>query len=167
MRNKLLLVFFGLFLLLPAVSMLGQRAAKDEGWSELLPPGEGKDLVLTSCTNCHNLKVVVHARKSRPDWDKSINDMIQRSAPIFAEEIEPISVYLTTSFGPDVPRLVNANIATQNDLQTLPDLKPETAGRILEIQKAGPFKNGEEFRQALGMEKSEFEKIRYFFKYSN
>lgn len=146
--------------------MRGQKA-KDEGWSELLPPGEGRDLVLTSCMNCHNLKVVVHARKNRADWDKSINDMIQRSAPIFLEEIEPIAVYLTSAFGSDVPKLVNVNLATREELQAVPNLKPETAARILEIQKSGPFKTSEEFCQALGMEKTDFDKIRYLLKYSN
>ena len=52
------------------------QKAKDEGWSELLPPGEGRDLALSSCGTCHNLKVVVHARKDRDAWAKSVNDML-------------------------------------------------------------------------------------------
>ena len=33
--------------------------------------------------------------------------------------------------------------------------------------KSGPFKNSEELRRALGVEKEDFEKIRYRLEYSN
>src|SRR5437773_10318460 len=98
-------------LLLPLFGLM--QNAKDDGWSPLLPPGDGRDLVLTSCATCHNVKVVVHARKNRDDWSKTIGDMIQRGAPIFPEEIAPITSYLSTTFGPAVPALVNINAAAR------------------------------------------------------
>jgi DNA uptake protein ComE-like DNA-binding protein len=170
MRNKYFLT--PLFLLLAATLSTGQKAlgqkSKDEGWSELLPPGDGRDLVLESCNSCHNLKVVVHARKSRAEWAKSVNDMIQRGAQIFPEEIDPITAYLTKAFGTEVPKLVNANSASREDLEKLPNLKPELAARIVEMRaKAGPFKNAEELRRALGMEEADFKKIRYLLEYAN
>jgi DNA uptake protein ComE-like DNA-binding protein len=135
---------------------------KDEGWSQLLPPGDGRQAVLESCTTCHNLKVVVHARLSRAGWTKDVNDMIQRGAPLFPEEIDPLTAYLSKVFGPDVPKLVNVNTAAREDLEKLPNLKPEMVIRIVE---ARPFKNSEELRRALGMEKTDIEKIQYLFKY--
>ncbi len=146
----------------------GQKA-KDEGWPELLPPGAGRELVLNSCnSSCHNLKVVVDVRKSRVDWTKSVNDMIQRGAPVFPEEIEPIISYLSKAFGAAVPKLVNVNTASREDLEKLSNLTPEIVSRILEVRgKAGPFKNSEELRRRLGMEKGDFEKILYLLKYSN
>ena len=141
-----------------------QGAKKDEGWSQLLPPGEGKQAVLDSCTTCHNLKVVVHARLSQAAWTKDVNDMIQRGAPLFPEEIEPITAYLSKAFGPDVPKLVNVNTATREELEKLP-LKPGIAARIVEAREKSPFKNSEELRQALGMEKTEFSAIQFFFKF--
>ena len=153
-------------LLLPALALF--QNAKDEGWSLLLPPGEGRDLVLTSCATCHNVKVVVHARKGRDEWTKTIGDMIQRGAPIFAEEIAPITAYLSASFGPNIPNLVNINAATRENLEKLPNLKPEVVTRILDLRASGgAFKDPEELRAALGMPKEDFEKIRYGFKYSN
>jgi len=153
-------------MLMPVLTFL--QNAKDEGWSHLLPPGEGKDLVLMSCATCHNVKVVVHARKNRDDWTKTIGDMIQRGAPIFVEEIGPITDYLSASFGPSVPNLVNVNAATREDLEKLTSLKPETVTRILDARaKAGAFKTPEELRVAMDMSKEDFEKVRYAFKYSN
>ena len=109
MRNLVLLLLAVLFVL-PMILAQGQKA-KDEGWPELLPPGDGRELVLNSCNTCHNLKVVVHARLSRAEWTKSVNDMIQRGAPVFPEEIEPITAYLSRAFGTAVPKLVNVNTA--------------------------------------------------------
>jgi hypothetical protein len=166
MRNLVLLLASVLFFLSAALAQ-GHKA-KDEGWPELLPAGEGRQLVLDSCASCHNLKIVVHARMSRADWARSVNDMIQRGAPVFPEEIEPITAYLSKAFGTAVPKLVNVNTASRENLEKLPNLKPEMVARIVEARsKAGPFKNSEELRRALGMEKGDFEKILYLLKYSD
>ena len=139
---------------------------KDEGWSELLPPGDARQSVLESCTSCHNLKVVVLARKNRDEWGKAVNDMIQRGAQLFPEEIEPITSYLVKVCGPDVPKLVNVNTATREELARLPNMKPDLATRILDARgKAGPFKGADDLRQALNLDQADFEKIRYLLKY--
>lgn len=166
MRNIPLLAP-SVLLVLSAALAQGQKA-KEGAWAELLPPGEGRELVLDTCASCHNLKVVVLARKSRADWAKSLNDMIQRGAPVFPEEIDPLTVYLSKVFGTDVPQPVNVNSASREELEKLPNQKPEIVTRILEARsKAGPFKNSEELRRALRMEKGDFEKILYLFKYSD
>ena len=153
-------------LVLSSTLLYGQKP-KDEGWPDLLPPGEGRDLVLNSCNTCHNLKVVVRARKNRAEWAKSVNDMIQRGSQLFPEEIEPITVYLSKALGSDVPKLVNVNTATREDLEKLSNIKPELVSRILEARgKAGTFHNSEELRRALGMEREDFEKIRYGLEYA-
>jgi DNA uptake protein ComE-like DNA-binding protein len=155
------------FLLLVLASFT-QRGQKDEGWSELLPPGKGRAPVLATCTGCHNLKAVVTARKTRDEWAKSVNDMIGRGAEIFPEELEPITAYLSTAFGPGLPQPVNVNTASREELEKLPNMKPELVSRILEIRdKAGPFKNSEELRRALAIDEAEFEKIRYLLRYRN
>jgi len=162
------IVMLPVLVLLVALAASAQRPQKDEGWSELLPPGEGREMVMTSCTGCHNLKSTVHARKSRADWTKSVNDMIQRGAQIFPEEIEPITAYLSKTFGPDLPQPLNVNTASREELEKLPNLKTEMAARLLAARdKAGPFKNSEELRRALAMEPGDFEKIRYLLKYRN
>jgi DNA uptake protein ComE-like DNA-binding protein len=157
----------------PVVVMLSAltsqaQPAKDDEWTSLLPPGEGRELVVNSCTSCHNLKIVVVARKSSEDWAKSLGDMIERGAEVFPEEMKPLTSYLSNSFGTDVPPLLNVNAATRADLEKLPSLKPEIITRILEVRsKSGPFKDAEQFRQALGMDKPTSSKIMFLFKYSD
>ena len=157
---------FILLIVFLAAPALAQGSRTKEGWTELLPPGKGRELVLDSCTTCHNLRVVVQARLSREAWAKAVNDMIQRGAPVFPEEIEPMTDYLSKAFAPAVPKLVNVNTAGREELEKLPNMKPEIVARIIEARgKAGAFKNSEELRRALGMEKAEFETIVYLLKY--
>jgi helix-hairpin-helix protein len=156
-----------LAIILLAGPALAQGRKSKEGWTDLLPPGNGRELVLESCTTCHNLRVVAQARLSREAWTKDVNDMIQRGAPVFPEEIEPIINYLSKAFGPGVPKLVNVNTASREELEKLPNLKPQIVTRILDARtKAGVFKNSEELRKALGMEKGDFDTILYLLKYS-
>jgi|SRR5580704_95455 DNA uptake protein ComE-like DNA-binding protein len=166
MRRSVLHVLAA-FVMLTALPAKAQQT-KDDEWTNLLPPGDGRDLVINSCGSCHNVKVVVVARKSPSDWTKTVSDMIQRGAPVFPEETAPLTNYLSKSFGTDVPKLQNVNTTTRSDLEKIPSLKPETITRILEARsKFGPFKNCREFRQALGWDEASFEKVMYFFKYSD
>jgi DNA uptake protein ComE-like DNA-binding protein len=161
-------VLGSLILLFHAAAPSHAQKVKDEGWSDLLPPGEGRDLVLNTCNTCHNVKVVVQARKNREAWAKTVNDMIQRGSQLFPEEIDPITTYLSKCFGADIPKLVNVNTASRQEFEKLPNFKPEIVTRILEARaKAGGFRNREELRRGLGMEKSDFEKIQYLLEYSN
>ncbi|HLK51268.1 MAG TPA: helix-hairpin-helix domain-containing protein [Bryobacteraceae bacterium] len=159
MRYLLLLV-----LLLAAAD--AQR--RDEVWAELLPPGNGHGAVVASCTGCHSLKVVVNARRTPAEWAATVDDMIQRGAPAFPDEIEAMTAFLAKSFPATAPRLVNVNTARREELEKLPGMNPEAAARIVAARsQAGIVRNPEDLRRALGMEKAEFEKILYLFKYSD
>jgi hypothetical protein len=162
--QKLVLVVASLVALAP---LSGQsEKAKDEGWSDLLPPGDARQSVMESCASCHNLKVVVLARKNRAEWGKAINDMVQRGAQLFPEEIEPIPNYLVQVCGHAVPKLVPPNTATRGAPAGLPNMKPDLVTQILDARgKAGPFKSADELRQALKLDAAGFEKIRYVLKY--
>jgi hypothetical protein len=157
-----------LCLLILSFAFAQGKKPKDEGWSDLLPPGDGRDLVRESCGGCHNLKVVVRARKSRAEWTKSVNDMIQRGSQLFPEEIDPITTYLSKAFATDVPQLVNVNTASREDLERVLYFKRDIVLAIIEARsKNGPFKSSAELRAALGMRDADFEQIRYRLEYSN
>lgn len=156
--------------LLVSISLMAPLAdaqRRDEIWTELLPPGNGHGAVVASCTGCHSLKVIVNARRNAAEWAVTVNDMIQRGAPVFNDEIEAMTGFLAKSFGANVPRLVNVNEARREDLEKLPGVTSETAARIVEARAGGVFRNPEQLRRSLKMEETEFEKIRYLFKYSD
>lgn len=68
-----------------------------------LPEGEGRQLVLSTCTQCHSLGPLVLQRKTAAGWRATTKDMISRGAQIHLDEIAPITAYLTRNYGPDTP----------------------------------------------------------------
>jgi hypothetical protein len=76
----------------------------DNHWKSLMPEGEGKQVTMELCgTSCHNLQKTVVSRKSAPEWEKTVYDMIRRGAQIFPDEADQIVKYLAVSFPPGKP----------------------------------------------------------------
>jgi DNA uptake protein ComE-like DNA-binding protein len=164
--RKLPLLALAAIVALPALATSAQQSKTDS--ESQLPPGDGRELVVNSCGSCHSLKTVVTARKTSAAWEKSVSDMIQRGAPVFPEEIKPLTSYLSQAFSTDVLVPVNVNTATRSDFEKVPGLKPEMISRLLVARtNSGPIKTSENLRQAFGIDKPEFEKIAYLFKYSD
>ena len=64
-------------------------------WARMLPDGPGKGRVLTYCTGCHGLRIVMQARKSRDAWFNNITWMTDDfGAPVPEEEIPLLADYL-------------------------------------------------------------------------
>ena len=72
-------------------------------WATLLPGGDGKQETQQLCSSCHNLQKTVLSRKTPPEWERTVYDMIARGAQIFPDEAEQIIKYLSTSFPPNRP----------------------------------------------------------------
>jgi len=75
----------------------------DNHWKTLLPEGEGKQITGELCGTCHNLQKTVVSRKSAPEWERTVYDMIRRGAQIFPDEAEQIISYLAKSFPLEKP----------------------------------------------------------------
>lgn len=64
------------------------------------PEGEGRTLLLESCVQCHDLRIVAAQRKTPAAWKRTVNEMIWKGAPLLADEVETLAKYLAASFGP-------------------------------------------------------------------
>jgi cytochrome c5 len=65
-----------------------------------LPPGEGRDLLATACSQCHVLNVIVSMREGPAGWRRHVYNMVTRGAQLTAPEAEAVIAYLATNFGP-------------------------------------------------------------------
>jgi cytochrome c5 len=65
-----------------------------------LPPGDGRDLVATACTQCHALTVILAMRDGPIGWKRHVYHMVMRGAQLNAREVDTVLVYLDTNFGP-------------------------------------------------------------------
>jgi cytochrome c5 len=84
----------GVILLAPA--MTGVAAQKDD-----LPDGDGKTILLTSCTNCHDLTEVTKLRGfyTRAQWRDVIVTMKEYGAMVDEKQVDILADYLGQNLG--------------------------------------------------------------------
>jgi virginiamycin B lyase len=73
------------------------------GWSQTLPDGRGKALVVSHCTRCHNAQKFTDLRLTRHDWQENVELMVRYGVPLTPSQAEEVTTYLTNSF-PGQPR---------------------------------------------------------------
>jgi hypothetical protein len=85
-------------LLAPAASPQG----KDDVQSNL-PEGEGKAILIRSCTTCHDLEglKLFKGYYTKENWRELIVDMVRVGAKVKEEEITVLAKYLAEHFGPE------------------------------------------------------------------
>jgi len=75
------------------------RAQQDNG----LPPGDGRDIVAATCSQCHSLNAITQLREGPAAWRHQVFDMVERGAQVSPSEIDVVVNYLTMHFGPGIP----------------------------------------------------------------
>ena len=81
--------------LLAALLLAAPAPAQD------LPDGPGKDLVMKVCTVCHELSRITSKKRTKPEWNDTVDKMAMRGAMATDEEFEMIVTYLAKNFGKD------------------------------------------------------------------
>ena len=66
-------------------------------------PSGAREAFLKVCGGCHPVDTVTSQRRSRAQWQESINSMVTRGAKGTNEELSAILEYLTTQYGPASP----------------------------------------------------------------
>src|ERR1700677_1646113 len=97
LREPALFVFA--LLLAFGAAALPLRAQQDNG----LPPGEGRDIVAVTCSQCHSLNAITQLREGPAAWRHQVYDMVERGAQVSPAELDTVVHYLATHFGPGVP----------------------------------------------------------------
>src|SRR6266581_4781969 len=68
-----------------------------------LPDGVGKALVMNVCTVCHEVTRITSKKKTKEEWNDTVDKMAARGAKASDEEFETIVTYLTKYFGKEQP----------------------------------------------------------------
>lgn len=74
-------------------------ASVSAGTPAVLPNGPAKQLVSTACTVCHSLDPITSQKRTRYEWQISVDSMIHRGARITDDQAASIVGYLTINFG--------------------------------------------------------------------
>ena len=77
-----------------------------------LPPGEGRDLMATACSQCHPLNVIRSMREGAEGWKRHVYNMVTRGAQLNAREADIVVAYLAANFGPTATPAASAATVT-------------------------------------------------------
>jgi hypothetical protein len=66
-----------------------------------IPDGPGKEIVLNTCTLCHDLKRIRLGRRSTEEWEETLISMLNEGAPLSDEGFARVHAYLSRHFGLD------------------------------------------------------------------
>ena len=66
-----------------------------------LPDGPGKEVVLTVCTQCHDLQRVRRERLSAEGWSEILLAMLNEGAPLTDKDFAAVLRYLAKNFRPE------------------------------------------------------------------
>jgi cytochrome c5 len=64
-----------------------------------LPDGPGKEVLLNTCTMCHELFRIKLNRRSPEEWEETLISMLNEGAPLSDEDFARVHLYLSRNFG--------------------------------------------------------------------
>lgn len=82
-----------------AVATMAYAAAQDIQ----LPDGDGKKVLQTACTACHDLSGVVRLHQDKSGWEGLVSSMISNGAQVDTKDYPVLVDYLVKNFGPEKP----------------------------------------------------------------
>ena len=71
--------------------------------TEDLPLGAMQAKATTSCTECHEARIIVQQRLSKAAWSKEVDKMVKWGAVVDAGDRDALIDYLSTNFNPEQP----------------------------------------------------------------
>ena len=108
-----------------------------------LPDGEGKQIFMSKCGQCHGLDYATANRHTRGQWGGIITQMVDMGAVLSDEERTVIIDYLTKNFG-----RISVNTARAEEIEGFLDLSTKDAKAIVSYSSEhGPFQSLDELKK--------------------
>jgi mono/diheme cytochrome c family protein len=85
----------------------GTVAARAQG----LPPGKGREIVETRCTQCHGTDVIRAQGRSPEEWNETVSRMVAGGTTLSDVEFETVLTYLSAALGPGSPAIAKPTAA--------------------------------------------------------
>lgn len=89
---------FAVLLGLSAAGAVTPAFADDDFKS--LPPGDGRDVTVRVCSQCHSPEIAAQQNLDAQGWKDLVNQMANNGAQASDAEFDTITKYLTASFPP-------------------------------------------------------------------
>lgn len=102
-RRKSLLVALFIALSLLMLSLAFAQTSPTRKTTADLPPGSMQEKATTTCTECHEARIILQQRLSKPSWTKEVDKMTKWGALVDPADRDALIDYLSTNFSPDKP----------------------------------------------------------------
>ncbi len=86
----------------PPFASFAQKPAAANPTADL-PPGAMQAKATTSCLECHEARIILQQRLSKPAWTKEVDKMTKWGAVVDPADRDALIDYLTANFSPDKP----------------------------------------------------------------
>ncbi len=117
-----------------------------------LPEGKGKDVVESTCTDCHSVARIKAQHLDEEGWNGIIHEMIENGAPIDMNDVNVIVSYLVKNFGPEKDKKINVNTATADEIATGLALGAGEAAAVVQYRtQHGRFKDLSQLEKVSGL----------------
>jgi hypothetical protein len=113
--SKLRTIILTLALFSAALALAGESSPNP---SEQLPAGPTKEKTEAACLTCHEARIIMQQRLSKPAWTKEVDKMIKWGAEVDPKDRDALIDYFSATFGPDQPAYAAPRSATQSTSQT-------------------------------------------------
>jgi len=113
-----------------------------------LPPGDGRQAVLSMCSGCHGLGTSVAQRRTPKQWQTVVETMMTIGAPGSKETAASAVAYLSWRFG-----RVNVNAAKEEEIVRILEIPPAQAAAIVEFRNhEGQLKSIADLKRVPGID---------------
>ncbi len=85
-----------------ALSALAQKPAGASPTADL-PAGPMQAKATTACLECHDARIILQQRLSKPTWTKEVDKMTKWGAVVDPADRDALIDYLSANFSPDKP----------------------------------------------------------------
>jgi hypothetical protein len=103
---------------LTATAALAGESSLNSNSNDQLPAGPAKEKAEAACLTCHEARVIVQQRLSKPAWTKEVDKMMKWGAEVDPKDRDALIDYFSANFGPDQPAYAAPRTATQSTAQT-------------------------------------------------
>jgi hypothetical protein len=79
----------------------GSAAPHSNNPADQLPSGDGRDVTLRLCSQCHSVNNFAQKRYSKDKWDSVLDDMTAKGLSASDDDMTTVEKYLTTYMAPD------------------------------------------------------------------
>src|ERR1700674_2936360 len=100
--RKMLYKILALALLMPASGLVAQTSVAAKGTADF-PAGPMQAKATTACLECHEARIILQQRLSKPAWTKEVDKMTKWGALVDPADRDAFIDYLSSNFPPEKP----------------------------------------------------------------